>query len=298
MWWLIIAVIFLFLFALIGIIEGISIKKYFKDGRIYLFYTTFLQGALSCLVIFFKPIAFEGYSFLAISILAGFFFVYGLIPYMKSLEFEEVSRVNPLFNLGPIFVLILSIIFLGLRLAWVQYMGFGLLLAGGFLISTKKFKGLFKISRGFWYMMLTNLLLGFYFIITDYLFKRHDYWSTFVFIQFGILLASLSLILIKDYGKQGILDLKKWKKGAILLVIGASVLSIIAVAVRNLAISLSSATIITSLGGIQSFFVLVMTLFISWKFTKVLKEEISREIIFLKIISIILLILGIYFVTI
>lgn len=295
--WLTFIILAMFLFASIGIIQGIAIKKYSISGKKYLFYTMFLQGALGCLTFLFKPVFFHGFFFVSITILAGFFFVYGLLPYMKSIEFEEVSRMNPLFNLGPVFVLILSVLLLNLTLSKFQFLGFIFLVIGGFLISVKKIKGAIKLSKGFWYMVLTNLLLGFYFIATDYLFKNYDYWSSFAFIQLGILISASSLLLFKDFstGKTKKSDkLKNWAK---ILIVSDAILSIFAVSMRNVAIKLSSATIVTSLGGIQSLFVLIMTLLISFRFSNILKEELSKETIILKTISIILLIIGIYFIT-
>jgi drug/metabolite transporter (DMT)-like permease len=175
MLWFVLAITAMFLFALIGVIQGIAIKKYSLNGRKYLLYTMLLQGAISGLVFLFKPVTYYEFSFILLSISGGFFFVYGLLPYMKAVEFEEVSRLNPLFNLGPVFVFVLSIIFLETILSNSNFIGFIFLILGGILISIKKTKGFIKFSKGFWYMILTNLLLGFYFIITDYLFKRYDY---------------------------------------------------------------------------------------------------------------------------
>ncbi len=296
MLWLVLTIFAMFLFALIGVIQGAAIKKFSINGRIYLFYTMFLQGALGCLTFLFKPIFFHGFFFASISILSGFFFVYGLLPYMKSIEFEEVSRMNPLFNLSPIFVLILSLILLNTGLSSSQLIGFVFLLIGGFLISIKKIKGTIKLSRGFWYMVLTNLILGFYFIATDYLFKNYDYWSSFAFVQLGILIAASSLILFRNYSINKTKNTIKLKRIALIFIFTDAVLSIFAVALRNVAIKLSSATIVTSFGGIQSLFVLIITLLVSFKFSAILKEETSKKTIILKMFSIALLILGIYFI--
>lgn len=296
--WLLFALFALFAFAISSLIDGLSIKKYIKNPKIYLFYSVFLQGVIGIFIFFFKEINFYGYFFLLISLVTGFFYVYGLIPYMKSLEFEEVSRIVPLFNLGPVFVLIFSLLVLDLKLSLFQYIGFFFLVTGSFLISLKKVSGFIKISKGFWYMMLTNLLLTGFFIGTDYLFKNYDYWSSFFFIQFGVLFSAMSLLVFKNYGQAGIKRFNYIGNTAKMLVLFAAVISFIGIGVRNVAIRLSSATLVTSLGGFQSLFVFGITLFLSIKLPYILKEETNKEIILLKTISILLLIAGIYFVSI
>lgn len=296
--WILFALLALFMFAVSSIIDGISIKKYIKSPKTYLFYSTFMQGFIGIFIFFFKDIDFHGFFFLSISFITGLFYVYGLMPYMKSLEFEEVSRIVPLFNLGPIFVLIFSMLILNLKLDFYQYTGFFFLVTGSFLISIKKIKGLFRISKGFWYMMLTNLLLTGFFIGTDYLFKTYDYWSSFFFIQLGILFSSMTLILFKNYGRGGIKNIKNLQGIAKILVISVALISFIGLGLRNVAIGLNSATLVTSLGGFQSLFVLIITLIFSFKLPNILKEEIKKDVILLKIFSILLLIFGIYFVSI
>jgi hypothetical protein len=50
--------------------------------------------------------------------------------------------------------------------------------------------------------------------------------------------------------------------------------------------------IVNSLRGVQYIFLFLMTLFLSIFFPKILKEEISKKIIFQKIVSIILIVAG------
>ncbi|HDZ60384.1 MAG TPA: hypothetical protein ENH46_01630, partial [Candidatus Pacearchaeota archaeon] len=211
MLWVLFALSALLMFAIGSIIDSISIKKYVKSSKMWLFYSTFIQGFIGIFIILFKEVNFYGFFFLIVAFITGLFYVYGLLPYMRSLEFEEVSRIAPLFNLGPVLVLIGSIVILNLRLSSNQYIGFFLLIIGSSIISIKKSKGLLKMSKGLWYMILTNLILAGFFIGTDYLFKNYDYWSSFFFIQMGILFSAMTLIFFKEYGKEGIKNIKNLK---------------------------------------------------------------------------------------
>lgn len=295
--WLFYAFLAFFVFALSSILDGLAIKKFIGNPERYLFYSTFIQGLCGAIAIFLLfNTTFHGWFFLFICFITGLFYVYGLLPYMKALKFEEVSRISPLWNLEPIFVLIASIILLNLNLIRTQYIGIAFLILGSFLISTKIEKRVFRLSKGFWYMVLTNLILTGFFVGTEYLFKNYDYWSAFAYIQLGILFASLTLIFFKDYGREGIAKLKSINLWGKIIILSVGVLSIAAVGLRNMAIKLSHAALISSLAGFESIIVLALVLFISIRHPSFLNEEINKKIIIQKVIAIALLIIGLYFV--
>ena len=147
-------------------------------------------------------------------------------------------------------------------------------------------------------MMLTNLLLTGFFIGTDYLFKNYDYWSSFFFIQLGVLTSALTLISFKEYGRKGLKEIPNLKLISKSLVILVALFSFIGVGLRNVAIGLSSAALVSSLGGFQSLFIFIITLTVSFKFPKLIKEKTNKKTILLKSLAIILLIAGVYFVSI
>ena len=297
--WIILTLFSFLMFAISSTIDGVSIKKYIGNSKIYLFYGTLMQGLIGMFVFFFVDVNLnQGIFFLVVAFSTGLFYVYGLLPYMNALKFEEVSRIAPLFQLGPLFVLVLSILFLDINLNGTQYLGFSLLVAGSILISVKRINGLIKISKGFWYMMLTNLLLAGFFIGTDYLFKNYNFWDTFFFIQLGIFISSLTLIFFKEYGIDGIKKFGKISPVGKTLVVSAAIISFAGIGLRNFAIDLKSAALVTSLEGFQVLFVFLITIGMSLKFPQILGEEIDRETLLMKTISIVSLMVGIYFISI
>jgi uncharacterized membrane protein len=294
--WILITLLAYFVFSLTKIIDGVCIKKYLNP-KTYLCYHMFLQGLIGILILFFIDTIFYGTYFLLIAFVTALFYVYALIPYVRALEFEEVSRLIPLFNLRPIFVLVFSIIIFGIKLTVIQYIGFIFLIMGGFFISIKKIEGIFKISRGLFYMLLTSLLFSFSLIGTDWLFKNYDFWSSLAYIQLGVLVSSLSLLFLEGYGK-GIQKIRDVSGIAKLLLVSVAVIGFVGIAIRNFAISISSAALVSSLEGFQSLFVLGLTILFSFKAPKILKEETSIKIILIKLIAIIFLIEGVWLINI
>ena len=53
-------------------------------------------------------------------------------------------------------------------------------------------------------------------------------------------------------------------------------------------------SIVLVFGGMQSAFVFILALFLSFKFPKILKEDINKEAIAIKIVSILLMLIGLY----
>jgi len=61
------------------------------------------------------------------------------ILFIKSLRHMEISTVSPLTNLSPLFLLVISFIFLGEKLTWLQLGGIFLLVSGTYFLESKHF---------------------------------------------------------------------------------------------------------------------------------------------------------------
>ncbi len=294
--WLIFAIFAYFLWAIVGIFDGLIIKKYVKKPVVYLFIGTFLTGFLPLLIIPFTGLSVTSSSQLIVALLAGMIFVYGLLPYFKALTFEEISRVMPLWHLSPVFVLLLSTIFLDESLTTPQYFGFSLLVIGGFMISFKKTGKLFKLSKAFWLMLLATFLIAVYYIMTKYVFLNQDFINNFLMVRIGTLCGALSLLLMKDYRREFMFAFFKLKNNVKSLILGDRMLDLVALALVSMAVMTGPVSIISSLEGVQSLFTLFIVIFISIKFPKTLKEEIGGKTLVYKLLAIILMVAGIYFI--
>jgi hypothetical protein len=67
---------------------------------------------------------------------------------------------------------------------------------------------------------------------------------------------------------------------------------VIAIFIFTIATSLGPVTLVNSIGALQPLFVLMMTLLFSMFLPHIMKEEIDRHTIFMKVIAIALLIVG------
>ncbi len=259
---------------------------------------TFYVGLLSILVVILIPFIDFGLPDAAGMmwvVLEAVVYVAGLYGLFVSLENFDVSRVMPTVGATqPIFVFILTWMFWGVQeTKGTDILAFVLLLMGSVIISIDKNPKItgecLKLAT------LTSLMFSLDYIFSKFVFIDQPFLQGFIWMR--IVSFILVLLLLFDKGfrseiftKQNILSKRM---GAVFLL--AQSAGGIANILQNFAISLAPVAylaIMNSLKGTQYVFLFLLTLFLSFFFPKVLKEETSRRVIVQKIVSILLIAIG------
>lgn len=295
--WVIFSLLSRALYAADNVIDKVLIGKYLKDPVIL----TLLYGIFP-LFLSIGIIAFNGLSLLdleptALAIFAGAIQVPAILAFYRAVAREEISRVIPLFQFTPLFALIFSFLFLGEVLTTNYYFAFVLILVGGFLISLQKTEGVFKLRNAFWWMILSSLIYAIQVVILKSLYITYPFWDLTVYLGFGEFLPTpIVLLLIPDFRNRFIRNLSDLKPAgwglvvvAMFFVTGAS-LSVF------WALTTGPASLVSALRGFQSVFVLIYAVFLSIWLPKILKEELSKSILGIKVIAIFLMIIGLYLI--
>lgn len=243
------------------------------------------------ITIFFKPNFAFPLSTKLIAMSAGIALGLAVFLYYVALRREEVSRVIPLLNFNPVFVLLLATIFLNEFFTPAHYLAIGLLIMGGWLISIKAISGLRKIS-------LTPVLL--------------------IVIATAFAFATRSILIRYATQHAAFIQLLPWV-GLGLLVVGAvsfafhhprireklqfrgiehlTIINIVSVATLLLyikAIEVAPAvSLVAAFGCLQSFFVFVLATALSKFKPGIIREPLTKKIILMKIIAIALLTAGV-----
>lgn len=291
--WIFYALLASFLWAFGNILDKILVTKYIKNPPILVIFIGITSLLATTILILFKGISFPTTLILLIALLTGIFHLIGLLPYFLSLSFEEVSRVIPLWLFSPIFVLIISVLFLGETLNFYKYLAFSLIFLGGILISSKEILGTFKLSRAFWLMLFSSIIMAIYYIFVKYVFLKEPFWNGFIWINIGFFLGVLFLIPI--YGQDFIKNVKTLTKKSLSLLFSLEILGFSGMLSSYYAIMLGLVSLVIVLEGFQPLFVLIFALFLSLCFPKILLEKINKKIILTKILAIFLMLLGLYF---
>ena len=213
------------------------------------------------------------------------------------MENFDVSRVMTTIGATqPIFIFALTWLFWGPQLiSNTNILAFVLLVLGSFLISFER-----KSKTNASYLKIT--LLAALLFSLDYIFSKkvflyypNNFLEGFIWMRVFVFLFALIFLISKNnrkeiFKKQNITD----RKTQIIFICTHSSGGIANV-LQGFAISLAPIAflpIVNSLRGIQYVFLFLMTLLLSVFFPKILKEETSKGIIVQKIISIVLIVLG------
>lgn len=285
------------IFAINNFFDKFFLEKY-KISPVVMTIINGLSGFISGLIVlFFTGFYFLNLNLIAIILTSGFLMIICLIFYYKALFTDETSRVVPLFQFTPIFVLIMGFLFLGEKLFAQQYLGSAIIITGAFMISLEKFDmKIFKIRPAFWYMVAASFLYAVSLVLYKFGVEEIPFWHTLPYEGLGMALGALTVYLYGNNGKTFLREMKRFrKKGYFLLSLNESIY-VSARYVTYFALSLISASLVNILLGLQPLFALICGIILSIWFPKILTEVINKKVLFQKIISIVLIFAGLYLI--
>jgi len=284
--WVLFSILAVIVWAVVNTIDKYILTKLIKKPIIPVIFVGVIGLIGSVFVYFIRGFSELSYVNIGLAIVAGIFYILMTIFYFKAVKIEEISRVIPLFHLTPLFVLILALIFLGEIFTPIKYLGIFLLMIGAILISSK-WPLKINFGRAFWFMVLSSFTLSINAVITKYLLNFADFWTIFSYIRIGTFIAVIPLFYI-NY--KDIMSLAKRPLGFVVL---TESLNLVAVLFITIAMSIGFVTLVNALSATPPFFVLVFTVMLSIFYPKILKEEISKKTVLMKLIAIILMFIGV-----
>ncbi|MEK7181100.1 MAG: EamA family transporter [Patescibacteria group bacterium] len=234
-------------------------------------------------------------------LLAGVLFELAIVPWYKAISLEDVSRIAPLGQAIPVIVLILSYLFLDERLASGQLLGFLSILVGGFLLSVKSFNnGIFKVRKAIWYMLAASLLFSVPLVLFKFVSLNLGFWDSLAYEFVGGGIGALILFSYVLFSKRTGFkkEITRTQFGTWGLIGSNEAIYVISRMLTFYAISLAAVSLVTVLGGFQPFFMLGFGLILSRWFPNVVKEDIEKKTVVLKLAAIVLIFAGVWFINI
>lgn len=292
--WVLLTLLAVNLWAMANIIDKFVVSKHLKNPFILvslgtvptLIYTLILTSIFGLSI----PNMFYGIAaFLLGVVLFGTFFLY-----YKALNYEEVSRIIPLYSISVIFTLVLATIFLGEIFTFGKYFGVALLILGSVLISYKHREKKNKFSKAFMLMTISSLIYAVFYVVSKYLSFNMDFMSIFILSELGI--VACGMISFLAYRNE-IRKIFVREKKIIFLRATTSLLGFSGFLFIFAAVSQGPASLVNALDLTQGLFVLIYATLVSIFAPKILKEEVKGSIIALKLISIIIIFVGGYLVS-
>jgi drug/metabolite transporter (DMT)-like permease len=278
----------------VNIVDKILISDYKIPPLVYVLVISATSLMPLVTLLFFQLTALP-LTILAFTILVGFVRIYYTLPYFKALTVEEVSRVIPLLQLTPVFVLILSGLILRETLKPQDYVAFGLLVLGGTLFAIRLTKGI-RISLAFYLMILSSFLLAVYSVALKYLFSVQDFYTIFIWVQIAGFITFFQFISFRPFRDSLATTRKRTSKTIGVVLVAEQAIAYVSVFAYNYAIAHGPITLVSSVGATQPLFVLIFATVLSYRFPRVLREELTRMDVGLKALGLVAIFAGTYLI--
>jgi len=298
--WLLVALSGYFLLALVSSVDKFLLSGKIKNPRAYAFY----MGLLGMLAFVAAPFGFSvpDFKVILIAIFSGFIFIWALVIFYKALLEGEASRVVPVVGgLVPIFVLILSRLFLNEGLSELQLFGIGFLILGGGVLSLTK-KGSQEKSIGdnrylknVYLAILAALFFAFSAVAIKYAYDATGFINGFLWARIGGLVFAGVLILSPMWRRSILTAPARAGVKTDTLYIVNIILGAAASILIQYAIALGSVSLVTAAQGAEYAFLFLILAAFSKKYPLIFKEHLKGQRLRQKTFGLILVALGLIF---
>ncbi|MCX6707796.1 MAG: DMT family transporter [Candidatus Woesearchaeota archaeon] len=287
--WILFAILASLLWSGSNIIDKYIYTKLLRNPVVSVIIMGLIGLILSIIICIVRGFSELSYTNIFIAFICSAVYTLAVFLYFKAVRIEEISTIVPLFYVTPLFVLILAAIFLGEVFTPLKYLGIFLLVAGAMLISAK---GSFRLSFGkaFWLVMASSLAISVNSVVTKYLLGFADFWTVYAYMRIGVFVCIIPFCFMNfEDIKHAV---KKHKAKAISWISISELLNLAAIFLSTIAVSIGYVTLVGALTSIQPFFVLAITVLMSIYVPKILKEEIGKSAIALKLAAIMIMFAG------
>lgn len=293
--WVTLALIAPFLWAICDILIKFVRAKYIKNVIGFIIIISPIS-LLSIFLLFFGKFQIPNIKILIYSILTGICAFLGYYLFTIAIHKEEISRVLILYGTGPLFTLLIATFFLDEILRVQNYIAFALIIIGTFLISFRKIKEEFRFTKEAILVLISSLLFSLQSILLK-LASELNFPTIIITRELSLFLLILTIFISsKRVRKKTKEVLSKLNKKRLTLIYSAETLGMIGLVFSYLAIQRAPVSLVTLLEGFEAVFVFIIALSLSLFLPHIIKEDTSAKTIIIKIISIVLMLGGLYLI--
>jgi len=290
MTWLLVAILAYLIFAVVFLIDKYLLVSVISNPKVYAFLVGIAGIFLLALIPFVNFYIPDNYQ-LVLSFFAGGSFIFALYYFFRALQTFNVFQVVPAIGaLNPLFTFILVYIFSFGRetLSLYEIFSFILLIAGSILITINKEKSVTFASLKL--SFVAAFLFSLSFVLTKYVYLSQPFLNGLIWTRMGGVLAAI--IFYPDIKRDIFPQKNNLPRKTLGIVMANQLAGAFSGLLQNWAIFLAPlayVAVINALQGVQYVFLFIFVIILSIKFPKILKEEISKAILFQKIIAILLI---------
>ncbi|MFA5954399.1 MAG: EamA family transporter [Patescibacteria group bacterium] len=292
MTWVIFALLAPFTWAFVNLIDRFVMLRVVRTPFAPAFAYSIVGLVGSFLIYSYFGFEYSSASHITLAIIVGVLNLISSILYLYAAQREEISRIVPLLYFVPLFVSVFAAVFLNEVFSVWKYLGIALLIMGAILVTHRS--GKLRVSRAFWFMLMSALFWAASSVLEKYLVQTNNVWTVYGWVRIGAGLGApiLGVIVWKELK----LVVKTHGSSRLVLMGVNESVSITAQLFLFFALSLGPVSLVSSLGLVQSFFVLLLTLVVGIWYPKLLEEEMTTRVVLQKVVATVLMFFGAFLV--
>ena len=301
--WFLIALGAPILWAVVNIADDYLVSKYSQkekersSGGLVLFSS--LIGLVVAFFIFIFTSGVWAVSFVdkILLFITGGLTIVWIILYLYALEIEDISAIVPWFLVVPIFGYFLGYIFLGETLTKYQIMGTVIVLFGA-LINSIDFSGEKRKlkKRPVFYMVLACIAIAVSGVIFKFVTIEGSFWVSSFWEYLGLGVFGVFIYILAPKYRSEFHHMRKIGGIKILSVnIISELMSIVGNLMTNFALLLAPVTMVYLVSSFQPAIVLILTILGTKFLPHIITENISKKVLIPKILAIVVMIIGSFF---
>jgi len=309
MQWYILALIASTLWAVVVIVDKFILTHYIRDA---VSYQVFLALTMLPFLIFLIPFTPHTNSptsivFPLVIILLGVALGLVYVLYNKALLIEEVSRVTPLFYLSPLFVLLLSFLFIGEGLSLRRYVGIGLMVFSAITVSVS-LRGRnrdrhshshslhISLSPALLMILVLDIMNAGKDVVSKLMLSHLDYLSYLFWFMLGNIAGRPLLLLIPHNREKTLMIIKTLPPKIYLLSFINSTLAWAGYVLYFKAVSMTYVSLVCAIPTTQPFLVFIFATLLGLFYPELIEEKTDRRSLTIKGIAAVSIMIGAYLI--
>jgi len=277
-----------------NVIDKTVVSKYVKNPFLILPLMGVVITTTGLITTLLNHYVFSAAIILRLAGLGSLLFI-SFIFFYFALKNEEVSRVIPFLSLSPAFMVLLEWLVFGTKLTAFQYVGIAVIVSGALFLtyrpSTERIH-----PKGIIYALLSALTWAIAFVFLARTYAEYGFWKPWGWtLLFLGLYCSLTFFFVR---KELIEAIRNTQRKVVYAVFASETIHTIADAIMFYAASIWVASLTSAVASDQYIMIFLFSILVTWKRPQWFKEVITPKIIMQKTISIILIIAGIFLISI
>lgn len=289
--WFLYALIFVIVSSFTVIVDKLMLEKRLSPLSYYVVIALPGLAFSICVLLFFPTKSFS--IPYAIAFVAGLISAGGYFFYAASIKKEEASRIAALTSLAPAFVAVFAVFLVNEIFPAKSYVGISLMILGSVLISYKT--NHVKKTIPLWLILAlvaANFSYGFEETIAKVSLNQISVWSFLMMFIFGRSIVAFLGLAIPTERRKFTSEVRELGRNYSLTFVSGIILWNLQLIFVFYAASLGPITLVSTTILLSPFFILLFTILITKYLPNVLKEEIDRSTVAMKLIAIVLIFVG------